>query len=89
MLATMELDFDGKTYDPEQDRKRLTGQLERVHRIMMDSEWRNLRELADAAGGSEASVSARLRDLRKERFGGMTVERRRVSGGLFEYRLLP
>jgi len=36
----------------------------------------------------EASVSARLRDLRKEKFGGHVVERRAVKRGLFEYRVI-
>ena len=44
--------------------------------------------LSPMVGGSEAGISARLRDLRKPRFGGYTVERRRVDGGLFEYRIL-
>jgi len=37
----------------------------------------------------EASVSARLRDLRKAKFGGYRVERQRVreGRGLYHYRL--
>lgn len=57
---------------------------------MHDGEWRNLAELAAEAEaeGSEAGVSARLRDLRKVRFGGYTVNRRYVEGGLWEYQLI-
>jgi len=44
--------------------------------------------LAHWAGGSEASVSARLRDLRKAKFGAHTIERQRVSAGLFRYRMV-
>lgn len=81
--------FDGETYEPEHDAKRLRSQLERVFYLMRDGEWRSLGRIAELAGGSEASVSARLRDLRKEKFGAHEVDRRRVEGGLFEYRLVP
>jgi len=79
--------FDGITYQPELDFNRLSTQLERVRALTLGSDWWTLRELADRTGASEASVSARLRDLRKQRFGGYTVERRRVSGGLWQYKV--
>lgn len=81
--------FDGKTYSPEHDRDRLSGQLEKVRDYMLEHEWVTLSELAKAVHGSEAGVSARLRDLRKERFGKYIVTHRRVDGGLFEYRVRP
>jgi hypothetical protein len=84
------LDFDGATYSPAADRRRLTGQLARVRALMSDGRWRALAEIAAEVGGSEAGVSARLRDLRKARFGGHAVDRRRrgeAGRGLFEYRL--
>lgn len=34
-----------------------------------------------------ASISARLRDLRKPKFGGYVVERRRRTVGTWEYRV--
>jgi hypothetical protein len=83
---------DGATFSPVHDGKRLSRQLDRVAAIMSDGVWRTLRGIAVQAGGSEASVSARLRDLRKARFGGHVVERRRrgePSSGVWEYRLLP
>ena len=83
--------FSGSTYDPEHDGERLGGQLYRVFALMRDSEWRTLGEIASVAGGSEAGISARLRDCRKDRFGGHTVERRRrgePKDGLWEYRLI-
>lgn len=70
------------------DEKRLTGQLERVFTLMSDGTWRTLAEIARAVGGSEAGVSARLRDLRKPRWGRHTVERARRGPGLWEYRLV-
>lgn len=48
----------------------------------------SLAAIAKLTGDPEASVSARLRDFRKLRFGGHTVERRYVEVGLFEYRVL-
>lgn len=83
--------FDGVTYEPEADQVRLSQLLARVYAVMADGQWRTLREITEALGGaSEASVSARLRDLRKLRFGGYWVDRRRrgkLGSGLFEYRV--
>lgn len=81
--------FDGATYDPDKDHARLRGQLQRVLHFMSDGQWHTLAGIAFVVGGSEASVSARLRDLRKEQYGGRQVERQRISGGLWKYRLKP
>ena len=80
--------FDGKTYEPALDHARLTSQLDRVRELMRDGQWRTLHDILVAVdGASEAAISARLRDLRKAKFGLFHVERRRVAGGLFEYRV--
>lgn len=87
----MTADFDGETYDRGRDHTRLTGQLLAVRDLMLDARWRTLSEIARDAGWQydmTASVSARLRDLRKAKFGGYTVERRYVGEGLWEYRLI-
>jgi len=81
--------FDGKTYEPKRDYVRLRGQMLDVYRLMSDGKWRTLREIADVVHGSEAGVSARLRDLRKSKYGGHTVEREHISAGLHWYRLIP
>lgn len=82
---------DGETFDVDLDSARLGAQAGRVHDLMADGQWRTLREISEATGGDpESSVSARLRDLRKRRFGHHLVERRRrgdPSDGLFEYRM--
>lgn len=80
--------FDGVTYDPDLDGERMRGQMERVLVFMSDNAWRTLEEIKDAVGGSEAGVSARLRDARKDRFGAYRVEKRRRGAGLWEYRML-
>lgn len=80
--------FDGKTYDPERDKERLKTQLFNVWVLMKDGRWRTLEQISARVGCPEASVSARLRDFRKRKFGGHTVEREYVKRGLFKYRLL-
>jgi hypothetical protein len=81
--------FDGSTYEPPLDKERLSAQFLRVKAVMSDGQWRSLAELSEATKSPEASVSARLRDLRKPRHGCRIVERKRITRGLFHYRLLP
>lgn len=59
--------FDGETYQPERDHERLETQYERVAALMADAKWRTLEEIGEAVKAPPASVSARLRDMRKER----------------------
>jgi hypothetical protein len=80
--------FDGATFQPERDGERLTRQLDRVKELMLDGQWRSLPQIAALVGGSEAGVSARLRDLRKPRNGAYTVNRRHVEDGLHEYQVI-
>jgi hypothetical protein len=80
--------FDGETYEPKRDAARLSGQLERVRDLMLDGKWRTLREIANHVQGSEAGVSARLRDLRKERFGSHTVNHQRKTDGVWIYQVV-
>jgi|DEB3_MinimDraft_2_1074329.scaffolds.fasta_scaffold07600_2 hypothetical protein len=79
--------FNGETFDPDQDTDRLWTQLVKVRNVMFDGNWHQLKELVRICGGTEASISARIRDLRKKRFGKYIVDRRRVRAGLWEYRL--
>ena len=80
--------FDGSTYEADRDHSRLTTQMQRVAQAVSDGAWHTLSELAQKSHGSEAAVSARLRDLRKPKFGGHTVEREYVGNGLWMYRVL-
>jgi hypothetical protein len=84
--------FDGETYDRGEDKPRLMTQLEAVRRLLdaHPGRWWSLPEIRSAIGfGSEASISARLRDFRKLKFGGIEVERRNDSDGLWRYRFAP
>jgi hypothetical protein len=88
------LAFDGVTYNPQQDGRRLASQFTATRDVMLDYEWRTLAALVLALRKrglhvTEASISARIRDLRKAKFGGYNVERRRLLGGLWEYRIAP
>ena len=60
---------------------------ERVRLLMNDGAWRTLAEIQSVVQGSEAGVSARLRDLRKPQYGCAKVERRIRKGRLREYRV--
>ena len=80
--------FDGITYEPARDCARLGDQMAAVLSVMADGKWRTLADIASETNAPEASVSARLRDLRKPRFGGHTVNREFLRRGLFRYQLV-
>lgn len=89
-----QLDFDGETYEREEDQERLNSQLARVRDALRDGQWRTLREIVSIIAhrnsiiDPEASISARVRDLRKDRFGAFVVRhRRRDDGGTWEYQI--
>jgi hypothetical protein len=87
-FSLFDADHDGHTYNRERDKARLNAQLTAVFEAMKDGHWRTLARIRAMTGAPEASISARLRDCRKSKFGAHTVERRFVERGLYEYRLL-
>lgn len=95
MIDQLELNFDGPTIE-DQDNKRLGKQLAAVHRVMKDGNWRTLGQIAVEAGylqSASPGISARLRDFRKPKFqeilgNQFDVDRRRIDGGVYEYRLI-
>lgn len=78
--------FDGPDLAPA-DQARLAGSLARVLALMQDGRWRTLPDIAFWAQCKEQSASARLRDLRKAKFGSWTVEKRRIGNGLWAYKV--
>lgn len=63
-----------------------------VERVMSDGRPRTLWEIQQAVetlpGGhhfSESTISARIRDLRKEQYGGHVIKRRSRHGQTYEY----
>jgi len=81
--------FDGVTYDPAEDYTRLKTQLQRVrwHMTHPAGKWWRIMDLRTKCGGTEAGISARIRDLRKPKNGGFRVEHKRATGGLWLYRV--
>src|SRR5258708_28726364 len=83
--------FSGSTYSAKHDQDRLGHQLNCVLTFMLDGAWHTPEELEMQLGFRWASISARLRDLRKEEFGSFLVERRADKWarerGMFQYRV--
>lgn len=82
--------FDGATFDKHRDGERLSKQLTAVRDYCLKREWIFLEDMARDLNYPPTSIpalSARLRDLRKERFGGYIVEHEFVSKGLWRYRV--
>jgi len=76
-MSTLPL-FDGRTYLPERDGKRLKSQLEAVRYVMSDGRWRTIPEIHRELSvlgfyATETSISSRIRDLRKSKFGAFKV----------------
>ena len=89
--SQLPLRFNGSAYDPALDQVRLTGQALRVFNMMKRGGWWTLWEISIRIGDPEASISAQLRHLRKPRFGGHTVNKRRrgePGHGWWEYQLM-
>jgi len=87
-----DLDFDGDTYERKHDQVRLAKQLSGIYAFMSDGGWHTLQEIHDKTGYPPASISAGLRDFRKERFGKHQVNKRsrgNRASGLWEYQFVP
>jgi hypothetical protein len=79
--------YDGETYVPERDFKRLDAQRLRVFELMKDGLPRTLDQISEKTGDPAPSVSARLRDFRKLKFGAHIVDREYLGNGLYTYQL--
>lgn len=60
-----------------------------VWNCIRDQNWWTLYAIAERTGNPAQSVSARLRDFRKKRYGERNIERRYLGDGVFEYRWVP
>lgn len=74
----------GKTFNAARDGRRLGAQLQRVHDFVVGRGWTTLGEISKNTNSPQASVSARLRDLRHM---GFLVETEFVAKGLHKYRV--
>ena len=72
------------TYDIPADRARL---VERLRLYMQDGTWWTNERMALALGCQETGATARMRDLRKEQYGGHRIIKRK-RGGIYEYKLI-
>lgn len=81
MSSTQTQQFGGETYNEQRDGERLTSQLDAVRHILSDGQVWTLYAIATQAElilgrrVSTPGVSARIRDLRKEKFGGLNIEK--------------
>jgi hypothetical protein len=83
--------FDGSDYSPKFDDERLKGQIKKIYDLMIDGKWRTLGEIEQLTNYGQASISAQLRHLRKDRFGSHILNKRsrgERKNGLFEYQLI-
>ena len=87
-LPRMFRHFAGAGYRTEADHERLELQHERIFKLMVDGWWRTLDEIHEVTGDPQASISAQLRHLTKQAYGGHTKNRRERSPGLYEYQII-
>jgi len=84
--------FNGSDYIHPIDSPRLSAQHLRIKTLMLDHSWRTLKEISYVTNDPEASISAQLRHLRKQRFGSFVIEKKSRGdreNGLYEYRVMP
>lgn len=83
--------FDGDTFEPAKDTKRLSSQFARVLNVMRDGRERTINDIHELTGDPHQSITSRLRDCNKERFkvphGIEKMKPRRIGGGLWVYRV--
>lgn len=83
--SDISVSFKGSDYNPKLDEKRLQSGLKRVYELMKDGKWRTTSEIHEILGNVTAESAGRyLRYLRQD----YVVDKRRVAGGLWEYRLI-
>lgn len=75
----------GETFDQARDGARLGAQYLRVKAFMQDGQWHTLTAICSATGDPQASVSARLRDMRRD---GFKVERVHFDKGVWLYKAI-
>jgi DNA-binding MarR family transcriptional regulator len=83
--------FNGSTYQAEFDFNRLTSQIEAIFELMKDGKHRTLGEIESLTGYPQASISAQLRNLKKDRFGKHKLYKKRRGSfekGHWEYQLI-
>lgn len=86
--------FDSGVDLTKADHARLSTQLQRVLHVLRDGQWYSVPALQRAIRAQfgitepEPSLSAQIRNAKKEKHGGYPVERRRI-GNTYEFRIVP
>jgi hypothetical protein len=70
------------------DRKRLKSQRSGVWNILRDHRWHPLTIFKQKVKGSDSSITARIRDARKKKYGGHIIQCARDAAGVYRYRLV-
>ena len=86
--AQDEPDFYGAGIYGAADVKRVKGGLKKIYMHVRDGERHTLADISAATGVPEASVSAGLRSLRRDKYGAHTIVRYHVGNGLHTYRFI-
>lgn len=83
--------FDGETYDYPIDFRRMDTLSIRVWAFMVDNRWHYPAEMEDHFDNKHtwASISARARDFRKEKWNENLMLSEPRGKGLFRYQLIP
>ena len=73
----------------KEDFRRMDTQRSRLEWILTNhpGKWWTLRELGHMAVASETGISARLRDMRKDKYGGYDIQAENTGKGLWRYRI--
>ena len=82
-------DFDGDDYVADRDNARLTNQIDKVRMYMENAGYLTVKQIAADLKQPEPSVSAQIRNLRKDRFGARTVNREYRGDGCYAFKLEP
>lgn len=84
----------GVTFDQARAAKRLNAQLQRVYDALLDGKWHTFSDLESiiytrtGVRDPQASLSARIRDLRKPEILGAVIDKECLGRGLWSYRLV-
>ena len=90
-MKTKDFRFDGPVYEEKHDKVRLTGQILRIFEAIKDGGWYTLNEIHNKTEDPQASISAQLRHLRKDRFGSHTIDKKprgKRNSGIWQYQLI-
>lgn len=78
----------GAGVETTEDDDRFKFQYDRIFKLMHDRKWRTLGEIEAATGYLQTSISAQLRFMTRQEFGGHTKNRERMPNKLYKYQIV-